>query len=233
MTGESIEKTTTLSEKQLLSMQNTMQYILKSNDQSIVIIRGHIVIDNLLASLLDGYLCGGLRPFNKPSFARKVCLAYAVGLINEAERTLFNDLNNLRNRIGHRLDAQPSDSDERQLSKRLGSIVPPILEYRGVSIYQAFIVILFAILLLRIEDASGQRPPIVREEQDDAYRNRVMTMMIFPVLLGLDPESTGQLIAIVAAAVIGGALTKTGGAKDLRRRHNAEQPFDEDVRDSD
>ncbi len=184
-------------------IRRTLQEILKSNEPSTVVMRGHILIDNLLASLLDGYLCGGLGPFKDPPFEPKVRLAYAVGLLNDNERTLLMELNAFRNRVGHRLDGQLSAADEERIRTLLTKIVPEARELTGVQVYQWFITMVFAIILVRGDDIAGLKPPVLAEAHSKAYTERVVKKLVYPVLLAIEmtPETLLVFIILGLAAV--------------------------------
>lgn len=83
--------------------QHTMEQLVLEEDEISPILRGHLIIEKVLETLLS-------KNFERPSsffrerssFKLKVDLAYSLGLINNKYKSAFLALNNIRNNYAHK-----------------------------------------------------------------------------------------------------------------------------------
>jgi hypothetical protein len=173
---------------EFFEVADALRHIYEATDPVVVIIRGHILVDTLLAILLDRYLRGGLAPFKNPTFDVKVNLAYAAGLLSDPELALFNCLNKLRNGIAHKLALKVDSEQEGRVreacmaagfSKSLGE---------GTHVFQMFMTLLYSILVARLVETNEQKAPLVAPAMTDEYRQQVERIAFAPVLIAYSAD---------------------------------------------
>ena len=183
--------------------------------------RGQILIENLLDECLDVYLRGGVKPFREAPFAAKIRLAYAVGLLNDEERELFNTLREIRNRLAHRLDAYATKADEKLVTTLLMRLIPDLDKGKddseGYAAYQVLILVLFCVMMVRHEDVGGQTLSLVAKPKGKEYSERLYRQMWLPLLAGVDPKKATGLeviaLAVFAALSLFASKVKADEAK--------------------
>lgn len=90
--------------------QEDFHEALEREDDLGAVIRAHVVIDNLVATMIQGELANP-KAIRLETFEVKVKLAEALGLIDERQRGALLRFNKIRNRFGHTL-AKDLDDDE-------------------------------------------------------------------------------------------------------------------------
>lgn len=80
-----------------------MSRMIGSEDAFGVVVRGHVLIENMLDTCIYKYVPHPLDLFNdlKLFIAEKIKLAHMLGIIDEAEKQMLIALNNLRNKVAH------------------------------------------------------------------------------------------------------------------------------------
>jgi hypothetical protein len=68
-----------------------------------IIVRGHVMLESMIQSCIYAYVPNPLDLYSKLEmfFAQKVNLAFMLGIIDNHEKQILKDFNNLRNRIAH------------------------------------------------------------------------------------------------------------------------------------
>ena len=95
-----------------------------AKDSIVLLVRGAIVVDNLLLQLLERYLhfsdsAEGFDGRYKLFFRGKCELAMSVGLFSRSERDILLDFNRFRNRAAHRIDVHVHENEVTALAKQL------------------------------------------------------------------------------------------------------------------
>lgn len=95
-----------------------------AQDTIVLLVRGEIILDNLMNQLLERYLhfsdsAEGFDRRYKLFFAGKCELAVAVGLLSKSERDILLDFNRFRNRAAHRIDVHVHEKEVAALVKQL------------------------------------------------------------------------------------------------------------------
>ena len=95
-----------------------------AQDSIVLLVRGAIILDNLLVELLDRYLhfsdsAEGFDKRYKLFFTGKCELATAVGLLSTSESDILRDFNRFRNRAAHRIDVHVHEQEVVALVKQL------------------------------------------------------------------------------------------------------------------
>ncbi len=87
-----------------------------------VVLRGHLWVESeLLRSLEAALPFPALAELDRIAFGHKVALVAAHGLMKPDERSGFQRLNLMRNRLAHRLDGEFTERDESDLLNALGA----------------------------------------------------------------------------------------------------------------
>jgi hypothetical protein len=178
-----------------------LRHIYESSDPVVIVVRGHIIVENFLDASLDRYLQGGIGVFCGAGFSTKFRLAYAVGLLNESERDLFAAFNTLRNRLAHRLDAHASDEDERGIKSAFGKAGFADDLGTGAQVYHVFVTVLYCILAARGADIGTRHAPIVASACDEDYWKRMRQTVLVPFGIA---EQDGSLSALAIALALFG-----------------------------
>jgi hypothetical protein len=84
-------------------------------DTLAVMIRAHLYVESTLNQLIEECLRPKAMNVVELSFSHKVPLAVALGIIPEDFQSPLRQLNALRNKLAHRLDAAISDTDVNKL----------------------------------------------------------------------------------------------------------------------
>lgn len=187
----------------LKDVRRALRHIYEADDAVVIVIRGHILIDNFLRTCLDKYIRGGMAPFDNSRFDAKLKLAYAVGLVSDDEQPLFQAFNRLRNDLAHHLDAYVTKEDEHRIKQTIrdAGFLEGLGE--GPQIYQMLVTLLFCILAIRLVDIGDTRAPVIAKSMDEAYWTRVSDTAVAPLLLASDDKTIGGLlIAGIIMAVL-------------------------------
>jgi hypothetical protein len=96
-----------------------LQSHLRGEDDVGVVIRGHLGLENALNTLLDVGLPHGLSNLENLRFPARVDLAIATGLLDPTGRSAWLQVNELRNRLAHDLEAVLDDAVASQLERAL------------------------------------------------------------------------------------------------------------------
>lgn len=115
-----------------------------------LVVRGHLYIEVRLTDLIEQALHEPEKlNLAKKSFALKVELAVAMGVIHEPLEAPLTLLNNLRNRLSHRIEAEIARSDAEAIYKALPvglQRYPDVSSYDAADICRITIIILFGYL---------------------------------------------------------------------------------------
>lgn len=196
-------------------VQRALRHVYESHDPVVIVVRGHILIENFLETCLDNYLRGGIGTFRGGGFDTKLRLAYAVGLLNDSERDLFDAFNRLRNRLAHHLDAYATDEDELAIKEafREAGLTDDI--GKGPQAYQSFVTLLYCIMAIRSVDIGEKRAPLIGELCNDDYWMRVRETVLAPLIMTMKGDEGWQtLVGVIVYGVIASVSRK---AREQRR----------------
>lgn len=92
--------------------KNVMERLVFDDEEISPILKGHILIEKILETLISNHMQTPSAFFNKSrSFELKTDLACAMGLINEKYYSAFKAINNIRNNYAHKHDYKVSIND--------------------------------------------------------------------------------------------------------------------------
>lgn len=196
-------------------VQRALRHIYESHDAVVIVVRGHILIESFLETCLDNYLRGGIGTFRGSGFDTKVRLAYAVGLLNDSERDLFDAFNALRNRLAHHLDAYATDGDELAIREAFRSAGLTDDIGKGPQVYHSFVTLLYCIMAIRSVDIGERRAPLIGEPCDDDYWMRVRETVLAPLIMTMKGDEGWQ--TVVGVVIYGVIASISQKAREQRR----------------
>lgn len=87
-----------------------------------IVLRGHLWVESVLNGLIESKLAHpDALDIDRLSFANKVSLAHALGVLPPGDVGWFRKLGKLRNRLAHTLGGEPTDQELEELETALSS----------------------------------------------------------------------------------------------------------------
>lgn len=157
-----------------------------AKDSVVLLVRGAIILDNLMNELLERALHfeNSVRNYDKKYrlfFAGKCDLALAAGVLSRQECSVLRVFNNFRNRAAHGLDVHVHDDEIRNLHARLKEYGWEPLPGQGNELESSPLEvlrdILFALVGLLVERIARTNKVTVTGHDLDAYRWKKVTAM--------------------------------------------------------
>lgn len=92
------------------------------NDISLIVLKAHLLTEHYLDRILKAHLPNGAKFLRNTRlmYAGKLTLADGCGLLSNADYQSLKKLNDVRNELVHKLDAQPSVDDIVEIGKPFG-----------------------------------------------------------------------------------------------------------------
>jgi hypothetical protein len=101
---------------------------IKQGDMVTMVIRGHLHLEHvLIQTLLDAFVVPDAVQLRRINFPAKVDLCIALGLIPEFWRDAVLKMNEMRNRVAHRLKFEFAESEKVELVKMVPKFLREIL----------------------------------------------------------------------------------------------------------